>query len=59
MFKVYQVFCAIWYHLYNLKNVKTPMDECLLLKSCAVTLLKVVLLDGCFLFFHFFYLIFK
>ena len=19
---------AIWYHLYNLKNVKTPMEEC-------------------------------
>ena len=48
MFKVYQVFCAIWYHLYNLKNVKTPMDECLFLKSYTVTLLKVKLLDGCF-----------
>ena len=22
MLKVYQMFCAIWYHLYNLKNVK-------------------------------------
>ena len=20
--------CAIWYHMYNLKNVKTPMEEC-------------------------------
>ena len=20
--------CAIWNHLYNLKNVKTPMEEC-------------------------------
>ena len=20
--------CAIWYHLYNLKNVKAPMEEC-------------------------------
>ena len=48
MFKVYQVFCAIWYHLYNLKNVKTPMDECLFSKSYTVTLLKVKLLDGCF-----------
>ena len=22
MLKLYQIFCAIWYHLYNLKNVK-------------------------------------
>ena len=22
MLKVYQMFCAIWYHLYNFKNVK-------------------------------------
>ena len=22
MFKVYQMLCAIWYHLHNLKNVK-------------------------------------
>ena len=20
--------CAIWYYLHNLKNVKTPMEEC-------------------------------
>ena len=20
--------CVIWYHLYNLDNVKTPMEEC-------------------------------
>ena len=20
--------CAIWYYLYKLKNVKTPMEEC-------------------------------
>ena len=24
----YVMFCAILYHLYNLKNVKTPMEEC-------------------------------
>ena len=25
----YEMFCAIWYHLYKLKNVKkTPMKEC-------------------------------
>ena len=22
------MFCAIWYYLYNLKNVKTPTGEC-------------------------------
>ena len=24
----YVMCCAIWYHLHNLKNVKTPMEEC-------------------------------
>ena len=31
------MFCAIWYHLYNSKNVENTQ-----------TLLKVTLLDGCF-----------
>ena len=22
------VSCVVWYDLYNLKNVKTPMEEC-------------------------------
>ena len=26
-------YSAIWYHLYNLKNVKTPMEECYFYKS--------------------------
>ena len=26
MFKVYQMFCEIWYLLYNLKNVKNTHD---------------------------------
>ena len=26
--KIYVMFCAIWYHLYNFKNMKTPMNEC-------------------------------
>ena len=26
--KLYVMRCAIWYHLYNIKNVKTPMEEC-------------------------------
>ena len=24
----YEMRCTIWYHLYNLKNGKTPMEEC-------------------------------
>ena len=24
----YEMRCAIWCHFYNLKNMKTPMDEC-------------------------------
>ena len=35
------MFCAIWYHLYNLKNVKNTHGE-------RLTLLKVTLLHGCF-----------
>ena len=42
------VFCAIWYHLYNLKNVKNTHGGVLLLVKPA-TLLKVTLLHGCFL----------
>ena len=34
----YVVPCTIWYHLRNLKNVKTPVEECL----------KVTLLHGYF-----------
>ena len=26
--QTYVMRCAIWYHLHNLKNVKTPMEEC-------------------------------
>ena len=36
------MFCAIWYHLYNLKNVKNTHEGVLLL------VLKVTLLHGCF-----------
>ena len=36
--------CAIWYHVYNLKNVKNTHGGLLLL----ATLLKVTLLHGCF-----------
>ena len=31
------MFCAIWYHLYNLKNVKNTHGEILLLVSCNFT----------------------
>ena len=43
--------CAIWYHLYNLKNVKSSHRGVLLLvklQATAATLLKVTLLHGCF-----------
>ena len=39
--------CTLWYHLHNLKNVKTPMEECYFKKY--ETLLKVTLLHECFL----------
>ena len=39
--------CAIWYHLYNLKNVKSTHGGALLLAK-PVTLLKRTLLHGCF-----------
>ena len=41
------VRCVIWYHLYNLKNVKNTQGEVLLFVKPA-TLLKVSLLHGCF-----------
>ena len=47
------MFCAIWYHLYNLKNVKNIHGEVLLLvkmqaKKKPPTLLRVTLLHGWF-----------
>ena len=42
------MLCAILYYLYNLKNVKTPMEERHFQESCRLTLLKVTLLLGCF-----------
>ena len=39
--------CAMWYHLYNLKNVKNTHAGVLLLVKPA-TLLKVTLFQGCF-----------
>ena len=38
--------CAIWYYLYNLKNVKNTHGWVLRLKPA--TLLKLILLHGCF-----------
>ena len=46
------MFCAIWYHLYNLKNQKNTHGGLLLLVKLQAkppTLLKVTLLHGCFL----------
>ena len=42
MLKVYQIICAIWYHLYNLKNIKNTHGGVLLLvklqaEACNVT----------------------
>ena len=49
----YEMLCAIWYHYYNLKNVKNNHGVVLLfLKLIPATLLKVKLLHGCF--FHVF-----
>ena len=42
------VRCAIWYHLYNLKNVKNTYGGVLLLVKLVADLLKVTLLHGCF-----------
>ena len=39
------MLCAIWYFLYNLKNLKTPIEESWLKPA---TLLKLTLLHGCF-----------
>ena len=44
------MFCTIWYHLYNFKNVKNTHGGVLLLVKLQTTptLLKVTLLHGCF-----------
>ena len=46
------MFCAIWYHLHNLKNVKkNPWRSVTVSKVVGqkpATLLKVTLLHGCF-----------
>ena len=52
MLKVYQMFCAIWYHLCNLKNVKNTHGRISLLEIRRLLLLKVILLDACFYFFN-------
>ena len=41
------MLCAIWYHLYNLKNVKNTHGGVLLLVKLQASL-KVTLLHGCF-----------
>ena len=44
----YMMFCAIWYHFYNLKNVKNTHRGVLLLGYKPETLIKVTLHHGCF-----------
>ena len=44
--------CTIWYHLHSLKNMKNTHGGILLLvklQAEPATLLKVILLHGCFL----------
>ena len=43
----YVMFCAIWYHLYNLKNIKNTNGGVLLLVRLQA-LLQITLLHGCF-----------
>ena len=43
--KWFVMLCAIWYHLYNLKNMKSTHEGVLLM---AADLLKVTLLHECF-----------
>ena len=44
----YVMLCAIWYHLYNVKNVKNTYGGVLLfVKLQAASLLKVTLIQGC------------
>ena len=49
---LYVVRCAIWYHLYNLKNVEITRGGVLILVKLQAwayaTLLKLTLLHGCF-----------
>ena len=48
----YVTLCAIWYQLYNFKNIKNTRGRLLLLVKLhadSATLLKVTLLHGCFL----------
>ena len=44
----YVMRCAIWYHLYNLKNLKNTHGGVLILVKLPATLLKSTLLHGCF-----------
>ena len=44
---LYMRLCAIWYHLYNLKNLKNTNGGVLLLVKLQA-LLKVTLLHECF-----------
>ena len=58
--KVYEMLCVIWYHLYNLKNIKNTHGGVLLLvklqaeevkvvrKAATKVADKVALLYGCF-----------
>ena len=46
--KVYQMLCAIWYDLCNLKNMKNTHGGMSLLVNCRLILLKAILHHECF-----------
>ena len=47
--EVYEMLCAIWYHLHNFKNVKNTHGGVLLLVELTKkALLKVTLIYECF-----------
>ena len=50
-FSLFAMLCAIWYHLYILKNVRNIHGGVLLLAKCRLQpapFLKVTLFHGCF-----------
>ena len=48
---LFEMVCAIWYHFYNLKNVKNTHGVILLLvklQAWPAVLLKITFIQGCF-----------
>ena len=51
------MLCAIWYHLYNLKNVKNTHGGVLLLVKLQALACKFAKSDSAWMFFAFFYIV--